>query len=106
MHAMEEPQGEQCCALMWYSYEIINNLKKIESELWQGSVISPGLHSTYSENIILCVLEKQLDGITIADRRGARLRFADDTTLLRTSKRFNKSFNKIATQGTPQMAVD
>ena len=45
-----------------------------------------------SENIILCVLEKQRDGITIADRRGARLRFADDTTLLRTSKELKEEF--------------
>ena len=33
-----------------------------------------------------CVLEKHHDGITIGGRRETNLRFADDTTLLWTSK--------------------
>ena len=40
----------------------------------------------YSEHIMRCVLEEHHDGITIGGRRETNLRFADDTTLLCTSK--------------------
>ena len=52
----------------------------------QGCVISPGLYNIYSEHIMRCVLEEHHDGITIGGRRETNLRFADDTTLLCTSK--------------------
>ena len=40
----------------------------------------------HSEHIMRCVLDIHHDGITIGDRRETNLRFADDTTLLCTSK--------------------
>ena len=49
-------------------------------------MISPGMCSIYSEHIMRCVLEEHHDGITIGGRRETNLRFADDTTLLCTSK--------------------
>ena len=49
-------------------------------------MISPGLYNIYSEHIMRCVLEEHHDGITIGGRRDTNLRFADDTTLLCTSK--------------------
>ena len=49
-------------------------------------MISPGLYNIYSEHIMRCVLEEHHDGITIGGRRETNLRFADDTTLLCTSK--------------------
>ena len=51
-----------------------------------GYVITPGLYNIYSEHIMLCVLEEHSDGITIGGRRETNLRFADDKTLLCTSK--------------------
>ena len=59
---------------------------KIERGVKQGCVISPGLYNIYSEHIMRCVLEKHHDGITIGGTRETNLRFADDTTLLCTSK--------------------
>ena len=51
-------------------------------------MILPGLYNIYSEHIMRCVglLEEHHDGITIGGRRETNLRFADDTTLLCTSK--------------------
>ena len=48
-------------------------------------MISPGLYNIYSE-YMRCILEEHHDGITIGDRTETNLRFADDTTLLCTSK--------------------
>ena len=59
---------------------------KIERGVTQGCVISPGLYNIYSEHITRCVLEEHHDGITSGGRRETNLRFADDTTLLCTSK--------------------
>ena len=44
------------------------------------------LYNIYSEHITRFVLEEHHDGITIGGRRKTNLRFADDTTLLCTSK--------------------
>ena len=50
-------------------------------------MMSPsGMYNIYSEHIMRCVLVEHHDGITIGGRRETNLRFADDTTLLRTSK--------------------
>ena len=59
---------------------------KIERGVRQGCMISPGLYNIYSEHTMRCVLEEHHDGITIGGRRENNLRFADDTTLLCTSK--------------------
>ena len=48
-------------------------------------MISPGLYNIYSEHIMRCVLEER-DDITIGDKRKTNLRFAEDTTLLSSSK--------------------
>ena len=42
------------------------------------------LYNTYSERIMLCVVEEHHDGITIGGRKDTNLRCADDTTLLCT----------------------
>ena len=55
---------------------------KIERGMRQGCVIS----YIYSEHIMRCVLEEHHDGIAIGGRRETNLLFADDTTLLCTSK--------------------
>ena len=47
------------------------------------------LYNIYSEHITRFVLEEHHDGITIGGRRKTNLRFADDTTLLCTSKEEN-----------------
>ena len=49
-------------------------------------MIPSGLYTIYSEHIMRCVLEEHHDGKTIGCRRETNLRFADDTTLLCTSK--------------------
>ena len=49
-------------------------------------MISRVLYNIYSEHIMRCVLEEHHDGITIGGRIDINLRFADDTTLLCTSK--------------------
>ena len=59
---------------------------KIERGVRQGCVISPRLYNIYSGHIMRCVLEEHRDGITIGGRRETNLRFADDATLLCTSK--------------------
>ena len=59
---------------------------KIERGVRQGCMISPGMCNIYSEHIMRCVLEEHHDGITIGGRRETKLRFADDKTLLGTSK--------------------
>ena len=59
---------------------------KIERGVRQGCMISPGLYNIYSKHIMRCVLEEHHDGITIGGRRETNLRFADDTTLLCTSR--------------------
>ena len=58
----------------------------IERGVRQGCVISPGPYNIYSGHIMRCVQEEHHDGITIGGRRETNLRFADDTTLLCTSK--------------------
>ena len=49
-------------------------------------MISPGLYSIYSEHIMRCVLEERDDGITIGGKIETILRFAEDKTLLSSSK--------------------
>ena len=49
-------------------------------------MISPGLYNIYSEHIMRCVLEERDDGITIGGKRETILRFAEDKTLLSSSK--------------------
>ena len=62
------------------------DLFKIERGVRQGCVISTGLYNIHSEHIMQCVMEEHHDGITIGGRRETKLRCADDTTLLCTSK--------------------
>ena len=62
------------------------NWFKIERGVRQGCEISPGLNNNYSVHIMRYVLEEHHDGTTIGGRRDTNLRFADDTTLIWTSK--------------------
>ena len=49
-------------------------------------MISPVLYNIYSEHIMRCVLEERDGGITIGGKRETNLRFAEDKTLLSSSK--------------------
>ena len=48
--------------------------------------ITRAVYNIYSGHIMRCVVEEHHDGVTIGGRREINLRFADDTTLLSTSK--------------------
>jgi hypothetical protein len=52
----------------------------------QGCVMSPSLYNIYSEVIMREVLEDHDGGITIGGSKNTNLRFADDTTLLCSTK--------------------
>ena len=73
----------------WWRIHVVTKKQEsvvgdIERGVRQGCVISPGLYNTYSERIMLCVVEEHHDGITIGGRKDTNLRCADDTTLLCT----------------------
>ncbi|KAI8429179.1 hypothetical protein MSG28_007716 [Choristoneura fumiferana] len=84
----------------------------------QGCILSPLLFNIYTENIMRIALENWTDGIPIGGKNISNLRYADDTTLIATSReniakllhrieRVSLQFGlKINRQKTKMMIVD
>ena len=59
---------------------------KVERGLRQGCILSPSLYNLYAEDIMRTALEEKVRGVKVGGIRRSNLRYADDTTLLSSSK--------------------
>lgn len=66
--------------------DISSDTFKTESGVRQGCILSPLLFNTYTEYIMRIVLDGWNKGISVGGRVINNLRYADDTTLLATSR--------------------
>ena len=59
---------------------------KVGRGVRQGCILSPGLNNLYAEDIMRPALEEKVCGVKVGGVRRSNLRYADDTTLLSSSK--------------------
>ena len=59
---------------------------KVGRGVRQRCILSPGLYNLYPEDIMRTALEEKAWGVKVGGVRRSNLRYADDTTLLSSSK--------------------